>query len=89
MGGPSELHHDGGGIQRGTPLHDPPEDLHEQQLATTEASVNGAERLLDEGTLSAGRPVHSHPGDQGASVRLTKDLSKFYQRVDAEPLRST
>jgi hypothetical protein len=67
--GPGELHHNGGGIQGRTPFHDPLEDLHEQQFATAKSSVNGTERLPDEGALSAGRPVHGHPGDQGASVR--------------------
>jgi hypothetical protein len=42
-----------------------------------------SERLPPEGTTGSGRPVHGHPWYTGAKVAFTKDISKFYQCVEA------
>ncbi len=86
MEGPGELHHDGGGVQGRTPFHDPLEDLHEQQFGTAKAGVNGTERLPDEGPSALVDLFTVTLGIREHRYALTKDLSKFYQRVDAEPL---
>jgi hypothetical protein len=86
LGGPSQLNLHGGSLQGGPPLHDnlricmnsslkQPKPV---SLSLNDCLVKGPSALVDLFTVTLCIREHRYA--------LTKDLSKFYQRVDADPI---